>query len=95
MPVHTDIVIIDNGPRVVCDGCNTEYTDRDNCGGFLFGTNAYCPSCATLMLPKIKEYGEEQFIKAWCPPGVKFKDWVLHLRGGDNTVKIISQEERP
>lgn len=94
MAVHTNIEIIDNGPRVVCDGCNTEYTDRDDCGGFLFGTNVYCPFCATRMLPKIKEYDEEQYIKARCPPGMKFKDWVLKLRGGDNRVRIISQELR-
>lgn len=94
MAIHTNIEIIDNGPRVVCDGCNIEYTKRDDCGGILFGSNAYCPACTERMLPKIKKYGEEQFIKAKCPPDMKFRDWVLHLRGGDNTVKIISQEER-
>lgn len=86
---HTNIEIIDVGNVIVCDSCNVDFTKRDDCGGFLFGTSAYCPECVVRLLPKIQEYGEESFIKAVCPTGMKFRDWVLQLRGGNNLVKFI------
>jgi hypothetical protein len=91
VPVHTHIEIIDNGPKVACDICGADYTDRNDCGGFLFDTYAYCPTCAVKSLPEIKKFGEERFIRSYCPPNMKFRDWVLRLRDGDNTVKIIRQ----
>lgn len=91
---HINIDIREVGPIVVCDCCGEDWTNRTESGGFLFGSNAYCPTCAPVRLVKIKGYKEERYIKAYCPSGMSFKDWVLKLRGGDNTIKIISVEDR-
>lgn len=83
--------IIDIGDTVICDICNEDYTNRDDSGGFLFGTYAYCPDCAKSRMANIRSYNEEKYIKAHCPPNMSYKDWVLQLRGGDNRI-IISNE---
>lgn len=76
---------------VICDGsCGQDYTNSDDCGGILFGSYAYCPNCAKQALASARRYGEERFIKAVCPPDMSFKDFVLKLRGGNNTIKEYS-----
>ena len=87
---HTNIHIIEIGKNVACDICNYDFTDSDDSGGFLFETFAYCPKCASESLARIQSYGEEQYIKGYCPEGMSFREWVLKLRNGDNTIKIIS-----
>lgn len=84
---------IDVGDSVICDVCGQDYTDSNESGGLLFGSNAYCPKCAGEGLSKIRGYGEEKYIKGYCPKGVSFKDWVLSLRGGDNTIKILTGKD--
>lgn len=76
------------GNRVECDVCSEDYTGRPDTGGFLFGSYAYCPKCAATRLPEIRKYGEEGHIKAHCPEGMPFADWVLSLRNGDHTIRI-------
>ena len=85
--------VIDIGDSVICDACGDDYTNSDDSGGFLFGSSAYCPKCAVSRLPNIKSYGEEHFIKARCPKSMSFKDWVLQLRGGDNTIKVYTEKK--
>lgn len=92
--LHTDIQVIQIGNHVVCDVCNDDYIDSNESGGFLFGSHAYCPKCAAKNIEAIRTYGEEGYIEEWCPPDMSFRDWVLQLRGGDNTIKIISKELR-
>ena len=81
---------IDLGNQVFCDYCGDDYTSRDETGGILFGSHACCPPCAKEVERDAIKFGEQQFIRDRCPDGVKFCDWVLWLRGGDNTVTIIS-----
>lgn len=79
--------VVDIGSIVVCDVCNADYTDKKDVGGFIFSGSAYCPKCAVTSLPKIKGYGEERFIKARCPDGVPFSDFVRSYRG-KGTIQI-------
>ena len=87
---HTHITEIDIGNSVVCDVCNGDFTDSDESGGFLFGSNAYCPKCAEKNLPIIKGYGEERYIKAFCPENISFKDFVIGIRAGQNKITITT-----
>ena len=67
----------DMGDTVICDICDRDYTDSEECGGFLFGSYAYCPVCAKDKLPRIKSFGEEGHISRYCPPAMSFKDFVI------------------
>lgn len=78
---------IDLGNSVYCDACGEDYTESKQSGGFLFGSKAYCPKCATESLPKIKYYNEEAYIKAYCPEDLSFAEFVLKLRDGNNLVQ--------
>ncbi len=83
--------VIDLGRLVVCDACDTDLTDDPRPGGFLFGSYAYGPCCAAKRLVSIQGYGEEHFIRAWCPDGASFADWVRGLRSsvpGGNEIRI-------
>lgn len=82
--------IIEIGEHVICDSCNEDFINSNAEGGFQFGSNVYCPNCTPRMLQSIKRYDEEKYITGYCPEGVTFKDYVLGLRGGDNTIKLIS-----
>ena len=75
--------ILDIGDMVLCDLCNDDYTHSDVHGGILVGSYAVCPSCA----PKFAD-SDEPIIH--CPAGMRFRDWVLHLRGGRNTIEITT-----
>jgi hypothetical protein len=90
---HMYITEEDIGNKVVCDSCGDDWTDRVESGGFLFGSYAYCPECASRSLPNIKAYGEMGYIKEYCPSGVSYKDWVLSLRNGNNTIKVTTTRE--
>lgn len=93
--VHTHIETRDIGDQVICDSCGEEFPPGDpRCGGILFVSNAYCPNCVGRMMDRITAYGEEKYIRVRCPDGMTFHDWVMQLRGGDNTVKIITKELR-
>lgn len=74
--------VIDIGDTVVCDWCNADYTDSPESGGVLVGSYAVCPQCEGRVAP------DEVDVR--CPTGVPFRDWVLDLRGGDNTIRITS-----
>ena len=77
------------GRVVVCDVCNHDYTERPECGGFIFGSNnAYCPTCAEKHEPIIKSYGEEHYIRARCPDEQSFADFVRAYRGPDSFIRI-------
>jgi predicted RNA-binding Zn-ribbon protein involved in translation (DUF1610 family) len=92
---HTYIDVTDVGSNVVCDACGEDYTNREDLGGFLFGSYAYCPKCAKESISRIREYGEEKYIKASCPPNMQFREFVLKLRGGDNTIKVMTTTDEP
>jgi hypothetical protein len=82
--------IFDIGNVVICDGCGEDYTKSDAKGGVIFSGNAYCPDCKDRIIEGAKRYNEEKYIEAICDDDVKFNDFVLAYRNGDNTIKIIS-----
>ena len=79
---------IDIGEIVICDVCDRDYTDLHDEGGFIFSSIAYCPACAASWLPRIRQYGEERFIRAHCPSGVSFADFARDYRGPNNFIQI-------
>lgn len=84
--------VIDIGDTVLCDQCNDDFTEEPQSketGGFLFGSHGVCPHCAPEMLKSIKSYNEEGYIKAYAREGETFKDFILRMRGGDNTIRIM------
>lgn len=82
---------VDFGNVVICDQCNDDYTDSKESGGFIFGSHAYCPKCAVEALPRIKGYGEEKYIKCFCPPKMSFHDFIMTYRNGNNSMKIYEE----
>lgn len=67
--IHTD--------RVLCDICNKDFSSSPATGG-IYGlmTKAICPECAPQILADAERFGELKFIKARCPEGKRFADWV-------------------
>lgn len=87
------IEVIDIGDSVLCDWCNDDYTGKPDIGGFLFQSKATCPKCAPRIEAGAKKYDEAHFITAHCPEGTPFAAWVLSLRGGNNEVRILTDED--
>lgn len=79
---------IDIGRFVVCDLCNKDHTDLPDQGGFIFCSKGVCPACAPSFLAEVQKCREEDAIKATCPPGVSFADFVRGYRGGNNTIRV-------
>ena len=71
--------VFDLGDRVACDWCNKDWTNDNTSGGFLFGSKATCPDCAPGFYAKVKKSGELHFIRATCPTGMSFADWVRKI----------------
>lgn len=88
-----NIQVIDIGDSVICDQCSKDWTkDTSNAkGGFLFGSYGVCPDCAPKMLKSIQGYGETNHIKDYQTNDETFKGACLRWRGGNNTIKIISE----
>ena len=74
------VEVLDPGKKVYCDDCGEDYTGSDKTGGILFQSKAICPDCSDKWIARAKQYGEEQFIRARCPHGMSFYDWVIKLR---------------
>ncbi len=83
---------IPQGDVVFCDICDKDYTNLPDQGGFIFGSYAYCPSCAAKRLPEIESYGEKGHIRAFCPEGKSFADFVREYRGPDATISVTTFE---
>jgi hypothetical protein len=69
---------------VLCGICNDDYTKCDAQGGILVGSYAICPACSL----EFDETEDEPIIR--CPEGMQFRDWVLRIRGGRNTIEITT-----
>jgi hypothetical protein len=80
--------VIPVGDTVICDWCDEDMTADLRSGGFVFGSKAAGPCCATGLLERIKGYGEEWNIRSWCPAGVSFPDWVRGMRGPDAAIRV-------
>ena len=74
-----EVVNINPGNFVICDGCNANYTDRDTLGGVLLSRSAFCPQCAVEIIKSAKKYKEERFL-TYPKKGESFKDFVLRMR---------------
>jgi hypothetical protein len=88
-------VAVPIGRNVFCDGCSWDWTERTETGGFIFGSYAYCPTCAPVMLRGIKSHNEEQYIKGFCPPSQSFADWCREMRGPDASIKVSVYNKPP
>ena len=86
--------VIPVGQTVLCDACDTDLTSDPRSGGYLFGSYGYGPCCAEKRLTVIKGYGEEHFIRARCPEGVSFADWIRDMRGPDAAIRITPGRPR-
>lgn len=75
-----NVITIDCGGTVLCDFCNKDYTESDESGGFIFGSNAVCPDCADKTMVDIKKYNEEKYIRSKCPEGTSFSNFVRSIR---------------
>jgi hypothetical protein len=84
---------VDIGRIVVCDFCDADYTDSADAGGFIFSSKAVCPKCAPATLESAARYGEQRFIRARCPDGKSFADFVREYRG--KTGNIIQVRSMP
>jgi hypothetical protein len=71
------------GDLVLCDIDSTDLTADARSGGYLFGSYAVGPCCAESHEARVRGYGEQWNIRARCPEGVSFADWVRDLRGAD------------
>lgn len=78
---------VDIGDLVVCDSCNDDYTCSLKCGGLIFGSKAYCPTCTPRLLNDVEKYGEQRYIRAHCRQLQTFADFVREYRGGNNSIK--------
>jgi hypothetical protein len=81
-------VPIDIGRTVLCDSCDEDYTDSIAEGGFIFGTRAICPMCASKWMVSILENNEQRYIKAAAGAGQRFGDFVREYRGPNNKISI-------
>ena len=81
-------VEFDIGNLVLCDLCDKDYTFSDAVGGFLFQSKGVCPDSAPRFLASVKKYHEEKFIRAKAQEGEPFREFILRMRDGNNTVTI-------
>lgn len=75
---------VDIGRNVVCDFCSDDHTDSTLSGGVIFGSYAVCPKCVH------RVEGEASRIRARCPDGKSFGDFVREYRGPNNSVSITA-----
>ena len=74
------VINIDAGDCVLCDVCNKDYTTSNESGGLIFCSSAVCPECTAQFLADAAAYGELNFIRAQCPEGQSFADFVRQYR---------------
>jgi len=83
------VYTLDIGNTVICDFCNQDYTDSDEIGGIVFGSYAACPLCSPRIETSAKKHNEQQHI-ARPNDDERFCDFVIRIRGGNNTITIHS-----
>ncbi len=75
-----EVTTIDPRGTVICDWCDEFWTDSPVSGGFLFQSKATCPKCASRIESEAIKFGEQHFIRARCPAGQSFADWMRSIR---------------
>lgn len=86
----TEVASYPAGDYVECDMGGEVLTADPRSGGFLFGSKAVGPCCAERVEASARHNGELDYIRARCPEGVSFADWVRRLRGPDAAVRIFT-----
>lgn len=87
---------VDIGGIVVCDICNTDYTDSRESGGMIFCSSGVCPRCTHRMLPSIIAYNELHLIRGNAAPGQAFADFIRQFRGPDgNKITVGKTKGKP
>jgi hypothetical protein len=76
------------GDVVVCDFCDEDYTTSKDGGGLVFDGNGVCPKCALKLLDDAERYGELEHIKAVCPVGKSFADFIREYRGPNAFISV-------
>jgi hypothetical protein len=76
-----EIASFDVGRYVECDMCGEVLTDDPRSGGFMFSGNGVGPCCAERVMGTVERYGEQDYIRGYCPPGTSFADWIREIRG--------------
>lgn len=88
---------IDIGEMVLCDLCNTDFSEGKEAagerGGFIYLSKGVCPRCAPDFYKLIKQYDEQEHIKALCPTTKTFREFILEKRGGNHYVTITTAEK--
>lgn len=76
-PPGMQVIKLEPGRIVLCDLCNGDWTDRPESGGFYgLGSKAICPDCAPELFAELRRNPEPGNVRALCPPGKSFADWV-------------------
>lgn len=81
--------------HVVCDWCDKDFTESNECGGILFGSYATCPDCVPRIESSAKRECEEHLIRGRCPEGKPFAQWVredLRHPDDDGQMRVFSLE---
>jgi hypothetical protein len=83
---------IDMGDVVVCDLCNADWRGKPDSGGLIFQSKAVCPACAPQFMVGVTKHREQAYIRATCPDGVSFQQFVLDYRArhGGNTITVLT-----
>ena len=76
------------GRTVLCDIDDIDLTEDARSGGYMFGSYAVGPCCAERHEAMVRGYHEEWNIRARCPEGVSFADWVRGMRGPGAAITI-------
>ena len=77
------------GDLVICDFCDEDYTESNESGGFIFGSQGVCPKCADRMMKSIKKYNEEKYIRVVCKPDQSFADFIREYRGPHAYIRVL------
>lgn len=79
---------VDIGDIVVCDFCDKDWTNLPGSGGLILQSKAVCPDCNGKVSAHLTRYGEWQYVRAACPAGVSFADFVRDYRGPNSTISV-------
>lgn len=84
---------IDIGDTVLCDLCNADFTDKSDTGGFVFESKAVCPNCTPDFLRSVRDNHELEYVRAICPEGMPFREFILRYRNGNNTISVLAGDD--
>lgn len=66
--------------KIKCDLCGEGYKHKPDKGGMLFGNNFVCPKCLIGFEDEIRQFEEEDLIRAKAIEGETFHAFVLRIK---------------